>query len=81
MNKPDDSMNCKDGDHWDYFVPHVAAAGQENFLDGKSWATVYVSQFHCSCSKLTGTSVSRWIRMSSTSLSPTGTVMERPTNS
>ncbi|KAL1729236.1 hypothetical protein EV714DRAFT_285067 [Schizophyllum commune] len=40
LNKPDDSMDCKDGDHWDYFVPHVAEAGQENFLDGKSWATV-----------------------------------------
>ena len=44
-------MDCRDGDHWDYFVPHVAEVGQENFLDGKSWATVYVSQFHRSCSK------------------------------
>ncbi|KAL1669270.1 hypothetical protein GGF50DRAFT_123363 [Schizophyllum commune] len=39
LNKSED-MDCKDGDHWDYFVPHVAEAGQENFLDGKSWATV-----------------------------------------
>ncbi|KAI5900272.1 uncharacterized protein SCHCODRAFT_01085466 [Schizophyllum commune H4-8] len=39
LDKSDD-MDCKDGDHWDYFVPHIAEAGQENFLDGKSWATV-----------------------------------------